>query len=88
MRVAIIDCGTNTFNLLIAELNKNSFDILYSHKTPVKLGEGGIEKKIITPAAFQRGLDALAEYKKIYQEFECAKTYCFATSAIRNANNK
>jgi len=87
MRIAIIDCGTNTFNLLIAQLNQNSFDILYSHKTPVKLGEGGIEKKIITPAAFQRGFEALEEFKQIYQEFNCLKTYCYATSAIRNASN-
>jgi exopolyphosphatase / guanosine-5'-triphosphate,3'-diphosphate pyrophosphatase len=87
MRIAIIDCGTNTFNLLIADLNPNSFDILYSLKTPVKLGEGGIEKKIITTAAFQRGIEALEEYCKISQKFECTKTYCFATSAIRNANN-
>jgi len=45
MRVAIIDCGTNTFNLLIADLKPGSFDILFTLKTPVKLGEGGIEKK-------------------------------------------
>ena len=87
MRVAIIDCGTNTFNLLIADLNPGSFDILFTLKTPVKLGEGGIEKKIITASAFQRGIDALEEYSKISQQFESLKTYCFATSAIRNASN-
>jgi exopolyphosphatase / guanosine-5'-triphosphate,3'-diphosphate pyrophosphatase len=87
MRIAIIDCGTNTFNLLIAQLKDQSFNIIYSHKTPVKLGEGGIEKKIITSQAFERGIEALVEFKKIYQEYECEKVLCYATSAIRNAVN-
>jgi exopolyphosphatase/guanosine-5'-triphosphate,3'-diphosphate pyrophosphatase len=42
-RVAVLDLGTNTFNLVIALQNgTGSFEILHSSKIPVKLGEGGI----------------------------------------------
>ena len=43
MRIAIIDLGTNTFNLLIADKDENgNFNTVFKHKIPVKLGEEGI----------------------------------------------
>ena len=44
MRIAIIDLGTNTFNLLIADLRGNSkFKPVFKTKVAVKLGKGGIK---------------------------------------------
>ena len=40
MKVAIIDLGTNTFNLLIAKVSGSNFKEIYGTKLPVKLGEG------------------------------------------------
>ena len=49
LRVAVLDLGTNTFNLVVAEQNSlESFHILHSSKLPVKLGEGGINHGKIT----------------------------------------
>lgn len=87
MNIAIIDCGTNTFNMLIAELEKGSAQVLYSDKIPVKLGEGGIENKIIAPSAFQRGINALGEFVKTAHSYSVENFYCYGTSAIRNASN-
>jgi exopolyphosphatase/guanosine-5'-triphosphate,3'-diphosphate pyrophosphatase len=40
-RFAVIDIGTNTCNLLIANvLSDKSFDTVYDRKLPVKLGRG------------------------------------------------
>ena len=62
MKLAILDLGTNTFNLLIVEIGSNkSYSILYKEELSVKLGEGGITKKIIAPIPFQRGIDGLKE---------------------------
>ena len=48
MRFAVIDLGTNTFNLLIVEFDDNKkWKEIYSTKMSVKLGEGGIEKRLI-----------------------------------------
>lgn len=87
-KVAIIDMGTNTFNLLVAEVNNDgTYRIVNSSKQPVKLGEGGINEKIIVPAAFQRGLKAIAEHFRTIMLHGVTEVYAFATSATRNATN-
>jgi exopolyphosphatase/guanosine-5'-triphosphate,3'-diphosphate pyrophosphatase len=88
MRLAVIDLGTNTFNLLIGEcFEDNTKIILHDSKTPVKLGKGGIHNGIITPAALERAFTAIDAYHKIIAEYTVDKTIAFATSAIRDALN-
>jgi exopolyphosphatase / guanosine-5'-triphosphate,3'-diphosphate pyrophosphatase len=88
MRIAIIDLGTNTFNLLVADItDKDHFKSVFSTKVAVKLGEGGIVKKVISPAAFQRGINALLTHRAIIAKLNVAKTIAFATSAIRSSSN-
>ena len=44
MRIAIIDMGTNTFNLLIVEANNDKgYIVIFKSKSGVKLGKGGIK---------------------------------------------
>lgn len=87
-RIAIIDLGTNTFNLLIVQINPDkSHDIICQTKISVKLGEGGITKGFITPEAFQRGIDALKMHRLTIQLHNAEKVIAFATSAIREASN-
>ena len=63
-RVAIIDLGTNTFNLLITEVEGNSYRILVESKYPARLGEGGIHRATITTEAMRRGVEALTTDRK------------------------
>ena len=85
--IAILDFGTNTFNLLIAERKERSFEILHSSKQPVKLGRGGIQINRITPDAFERGFVAIENHMETIEKFNVAEIRAFATSAIRNASN-
>ena len=87
MITAILDFGTNTFNLLIAERLKHGFNILISSKQPVKLGRGGIQVNRITPDAFERGFIAINNHMEIIRNYEVDEIRAFATSAIRNAAN-
>ncbi|WP_066633710.1 Ppx/GppA phosphatase family protein [Labilibacter marinus] len=88
MQIAIIDLGTNTFNLLIAEVTKdNSYKILIETKYPAKLGKGGINNKTITPEAFERGFAALQTHLDTIKQYQVNSIHCFATSAIRSAAN-
>jgi exopolyphosphatase / guanosine-5'-triphosphate,3'-diphosphate pyrophosphatase len=87
MPVAILDFGTNTFNLLIAEKTGNTFKVLYDGKEPVKLGKGGINKGFITPEAMERGFTAIANHMKTIEAFGANDIRAFATSAMRNAVN-
>jgi exopolyphosphatase / guanosine-5'-triphosphate,3'-diphosphate pyrophosphatase len=87
MNIAIIDLGTNTFNLLIGEINKDkSYTILYNNKLSVKLGES-INEGYISPASFRRGIEARGEFKKTSEDYSVSRIYAFATSAIRDAKN-
>ncbi len=88
MRYAVLDLGTNTFNLLIAESNDNkNYKIILSEKESVKLGEGGINNQFINDAAVKRGFSAIALYMEQIKNMEAEKVKAFATSAIRDASN-
>lgn len=88
MRIAIIDLGTNTFNLLIADKDRDGkFTTVFKTKIPVKLGEGGIDKGIIAPKAYKRGINALKSHINTINEYQVDKHRAFATSAIRSTKN-
>lgn len=86
--VAIIDLGTNTFNLLVAEIESGKkHKILLNTKLPVKLGEGGLAKNFITPQAFERGIRAIEQHLLNASKYSPEKVFAFATSAVRSAQN-
>ena len=61
-RVAIIDIGTNTFNLLVVDKGISGYNVIHTERIGVGLGHDGINKSIIAPPAFKRGLDCLKAY--------------------------
>ena len=86
-RVAIIDCGTNTFNLLVKEKVEGKWKTLFKTKLPVKLGAGGFSENVLMPNRMARGLDALYSYKNVIDSLEVKDVRVFATSAVREASN-
>jgi exopolyphosphatase/guanosine-5'-triphosphate,3'-diphosphate pyrophosphatase len=86
-RVAIIDCGTNTFNLLVKEKVEGKWKTLFKTKLPVKLGTGGFSENLLMPARMARGIDALYSYKNVIDSLEVKDVRVFATSAVREATN-
>lgn len=88
MRIAVIDLGTNTFNMIIVDVDADKhIKPVYQKKLPAKLGKGGINKNEISPEAFQRGLVFLKEHAGTITQFDVDKTIAIATSAIRSAKN-
>ncbi len=88
MRVAVIDLGTNTFNLLIVDvLSSGEYRSVFNTKKAVKIGEGAMIAGKLLAAPIQRAKDALAEYLGIIEQHECEKTLAFATSGIRSTSN-
>ncbi len=88
MRSAIIDLGTNTFNLLVYEPDdQGRLSIVHALERPVFLGRGGIEQGIIAPDAFERGIEALKHHRATAMEHGAATITGFGTSALRNARN-
>lgn len=87
-RYAIIDLGTNIFNLLIAAKDETGKPVFLNYlRIPVNLGEGGINQGLITPAAFARGVDAMCKHMETIEKSDCKKIHAFATSAVRDAEN-
>lgn len=88
MRLAVIDLGTNTCNLLIADVNSNNYTILHQSKQLVKLGDNKIKVDEIGQEATERVLQSFQIHKKIIQEFGVDKVRVVATSAVRSAENE
>ena len=82
-----MDLGTNTFHLLIAEGDIDSFREIVHEHIAVKLGEGGINKGIILPAAFERGINTMKAFKQEIIVNKVQQVKAIATSALRNASN-
>lgn len=87
-RIAILDLGTNTFYLLIADVaNGLVQNEILKEYLPVKLGEGGINKGHITQEAFERGIAAINQFNVIIKQYKADQIKAVATSAIRSADN-
>ncbi|MFN3875605.1 MAG: hypothetical protein ACK4L7_06805, partial [Flavobacteriales bacterium] len=84
---AIIDLGTNTFNLLVYEHGPAGLRLVKSVELPVFLGKGGIEKGMIAADAFARGLEALGRHKATAEAEGAVRIRGFGTSMLRNAGN-
>jgi len=86
--IAVMDLGTNTFHLLIAEPDaENLFKEVQHEYVGVKLGEGGINEGTIKPDAYQRGLDTLISFQGIIEQHKVSRVKAIATSALRSASN-
>lgn len=85
-RVAILDLGTNTFHLLIADVFPDSrVKVLYKAEEFVQLGEDGLEQ--IGEKPFARGLQQIRQYKAMIDEIQPQQVVAFGTAAIRTASN-
>ena len=88
MPIAILDLGTNTFCLLIAERSEaGGLHVLHSEERAVFLGRGGIEQGRITDEAMDRGLAVLGELATVARTRGAGDVRGFGTSALRNARN-
>ncbi len=87
MKAAVIDLGTNTFNLLIAEKKNGKYSEIYRDKRSVKLGKGGLARNMIAQDAYQRAIDAVKDYYSIIQNHKVEKIKVVATSGFRTTEN-
>ena len=86
--IAVIDLGTNTFHIVIAEVLKDHhYQMVYRQRIPVMIGKGGINKGMITDEGQERALAALQTFANLIQERNVRQVRATATSAFRNARN-
>lgn len=89
MKKAVIDLGTNTFNLLIAEVRNGELITLFKTKEAVLLGMGGINEGLLADDAIERAMNTLANFVQFTNEHGILPKdiKAFGTSALRVATN-
>ena len=86
-RVAIVDCGTNTFTMVIVDLVAVNWVEIFRLRCQVFLGKGGFASAAILPDRFAKGLDSLGILKEASQNYDVDEVRVFGTSALRDASN-
>lgn len=88
MRVAVLDLGTNVFNMLLANFTEDGCQYVKEFKCAAKLGGGGLSSGKIAPSAFETACGAM---ERIMEQIELngGADYVipYATSAVRDAAN-
>jgi len=87
MRVAVVDIGTNSTRLLVAELRDGRVAELDRRTTVTRLGEGLEASGRLSDGAIARVSDALAAYREAIDALGAARVVAVATSAMRDAAN-
>ena len=85
MRVAAVDCGTNSVRLLVRDLPG---DELHREMRIVRLGEGVDRTGSLAPQAISRTRDALVDYRAVCDRLSVERIRMVATSATRDASNR
>ena len=88
MRVAAIDCGTNSIRLLIADVDGTNFREIYRTMEIVRLGQGVDQNKAFHPDAIARTLAAVDLFAHEISKRGVEKIRFCATSATRDATNR
>ena len=88
MRVAAIDCGTNSIRLLIADIDGSNFREIYRTMEIVRLGQGVDQNKAFHPDAIARTLAAVDLFAQEISKRGVEHISFCATSATRDATNR
>jgi exopolyphosphatase / guanosine-5'-triphosphate,3'-diphosphate pyrophosphatase len=87
MRVGVVDIGTNSTRLLVAEVEGETLTELERRTTVTRLGEGLEATGRLSDAAMARVSEALAGYREALDELGADRLVAVATSAMRDAAN-
>ena len=88
MRVAAIDCGTNSIRLLVADMTGSVKTDVHREMRVVRLGQGVDRTGELAAEAVERTRVALVDYATTCRELGVDKTRMVATSATRDASNR
>jgi exopolyphosphatase/guanosine-5'-triphosphate,3'-diphosphate pyrophosphatase len=89
MRVAVVDIGSNSTRLLIADVDPRtgSLEELARDSRVTRLGEGVDANGSLSDAAIERVANVLADYRARIEQHGCEANLAVLTSAVRDADN-
>jgi exopolyphosphatase/guanosine-5'-triphosphate,3'-diphosphate pyrophosphatase len=86
-RVAVIDMGSNSTRLLVADVHDGTVEELARETRITRLGRGVDATGRLSDEAIDKVVDALSDYKHEIDRLGAEQTVALATSAVRDASN-
>ncbi|MEK6276522.1 MAG: Ppx/GppA phosphatase family protein [Actinomycetota bacterium] len=86
-RAAVIDIGTNSTRLLVADVSGRSVAEIERHNRVTRLGRGVDLSGQLATEAIEAVCEVVGEYVGIYRELDAETVTAIATSAVRDASN-
>jgi exopolyphosphatase / guanosine-5'-triphosphate,3'-diphosphate pyrophosphatase len=89
VRAAVVDIGTNSTRLLIADVDPQSgkLEEVVRRSRVTRLGDGVDAQGSLSDAAIERVLATLADYRAQIDSHDCDANLAVLTSAVRDAAN-
>jgi exopolyphosphatase/guanosine-5'-triphosphate,3'-diphosphate pyrophosphatase len=87
VRVAVVDMGTNSTRLLVADVDDGRVTEIVRRSTVTRLGRGVDTSHQLATEAIEDVADAVGEYIALYEPLEPDSISVLATSAVRDAEN-
>jgi exopolyphosphatase/guanosine-5'-triphosphate,3'-diphosphate pyrophosphatase len=86
-RVAVVDLGTNSTRLLVADVEDDRVVERVRRTTITRLGEGVDGRRRLLPAPIARVRNCLVDYRREAEQLGAERALLVATSAVRDAEN-
>jgi exopolyphosphatase/guanosine-5'-triphosphate,3'-diphosphate pyrophosphatase len=87
MRVGVVDLGTNSTRLLVADVDEGRVEEVARGTEITRLGEGVDERRKLLPLPIARVRNVLSEYRRELEQLGAERVLAIGTSAIRDAEN-
>jgi exopolyphosphatase/guanosine-5'-triphosphate,3'-diphosphate pyrophosphatase len=87
MRVGVVDLGTNSTRLLVADVEGANVREIARRTAITRLGEGVDERRRLLPLPIARVRNVLSDYRRELERLEAERVLAVGTSAVRDAEN-
>ena len=87
MRVGVVDLGTNSTRLLVADVDGEQVEEVSRRTVITRLGEGVDGRRKLLPLPVARVRNALSDYRRELEQLGAERVLAIGTSAIRDAEN-
>ncbi|MCZ2720997.1 Ppx/GppA phosphatase family protein [Marinomonas sp. 15G1-11] len=86
-KIAAIDLGSNSFHMVIAQINHGQLRITNEYGEKVQLA-AGLVNDVLDDDALQRGLDCLSRFAQVIEDMPLGSVRIVGTNALRVADNR
>ena len=88
-RIAVIDLGSNSARLVIANILPNGHFVVFDElKESVRLGQDMERDGFLKPSRVAQAVKTLKMFRKLCDSYDVDKVYAIATNAVRRAKNQ